>query len=73
MAAAVFGGVWIGDWFYRVFHVGQTLGRGAIGLHDAVVSLGGLEHFYGVGGLPVERGCGVGHGVDFGRQFFDVL
>lgn len=28
VAAAVFGGVWLGDWFYRVFHVGQTLGRG---------------------------------------------
>ena len=73
MAAAVFGGVWLGDWFYRVFHAGQTFGRGAIGVLDAVVSLGGFEHFHGVGGLSVERGRGGGHGVDFGRQFFDVL
>ena len=73
MAVAVFGGVWLGDWFYRVFHVGQTLGRGAIGLYNVVISFGGLEHIHRLGRLSVECGCGGGHGVDFGRQFFDVL
>ena len=51
MGGAVIGGVWFGDWFYRVFHADQTLGRGAIGLHDAVVSLGGVEYFDGLGGV----------------------